>query len=129
MSDQGNVDITEVRTVGLPTSDQERALAFYVGVLGFEVRVDEPFGDGNRWIEVAPPGAVTSIALTPHQDSQPIGVDTGVRLTSPDAVAAHAALLAAGVDVDAEVLRWPGVPPMFSFRDPDANVLYLVEPL
>ena len=129
MTDQANVGITEVRTVGLPISDQDRAVAFYVGVLGFEIRVDEPFGDGNRWIEVAPPGAVTSIALTPHQDGQPIGVDTGVRLTAPDAVAAHATLLAADVDVDPEVMRWPGVPPMFSFRDPDANVLYLVEPM
>jgi lactoylglutathione lyase len=28
--------ITEVRTVGIPVNDQDRALAFYVGKLGFE---------------------------------------------------------------------------------------------
>jgi hypothetical protein len=26
-----------------------------------------------------------------------------------------------------DVLRFPGVPPMFSFRDPDGNTLYVVE--
>ena len=56
-----------------------------------------------------------------------VGVDTGVRFTTEDADADHAALAAAGVDVDAEVLHFPGVPPMFSFRDPDGNTLYLVE--
>jgi catechol 2,3-dioxygenase-like lactoylglutathione lyase family enzyme len=129
MSEQGSIEITQVRTVGVPTTDQDRAVAFYVGTLGLELRVDEPFGDGLRWIEVAPTGADTSIALAPAPDGQAVGVDTGVRLTATDAAAAHAALLAAGVDVDAEVLRWPGMPPMFSFRDPDANVLYLVEPM
>jgi len=55
------------------------------------------------------------------------GVDTGIRFTIEDADAAHAHLLANGVDVDPEVMRWPGVPAMFSFRDPDGNTLYLVE--
>jgi hypothetical protein len=54
-------------------------------------------------------------------------VDTGVRFTTGNAGADHAALSAAGVDVDQEVLRFPGVPPMFSFRDPDGNTLYVVE--
>jgi predicted enzyme related to lactoylglutathione lyase len=36
-------------------------------------------------------------------------------------------LKAAGADVDAEILRIPGVPAMFSFRDPDGNRLYIVE--
>jgi lactoylglutathione lyase len=76
---------------------------------------------------LAPAGAATSIALAPAPDGAPVGVDTGIRLASTDADADHAALLAAGVDVDPEVMRWPGVPPMFSFRDPDANILYLVE--
>ena len=54
------------------------------------------------------------------------GVETGIRLTTPDADAAHAALLAHGVDAS-DVLRWPGVPPMFSFRDLDGNGLELVQ--
>jgi catechol 2,3-dioxygenase-like lactoylglutathione lyase family enzyme len=121
------VHVTAVRTVGVPVTDQDRALDFYVGVLGFEKRVDAPFGGGLRWIEVAPPGGDTTVALAPAPDGHPVGVDTGVRLHTTDATADHAELLGRGVDVDPDVLRYPGVPPMFSFRDPDGNTLYLVE--
>ena len=47
-------------------------------------------------------------------------------LTTGDADAANAAFSARGVDVD-DVLRWPGVPPMFAFRDQDGNGLEIVE--
>jgi catechol 2,3-dioxygenase-like lactoylglutathione lyase family enzyme len=53
-------------------------------------------------------------------------VETGIRLTTPAADAANAAMRAQGVDVD-DVLRWPGVPPMFAFRDQDGNGLEIVE--
>ena len=120
------IGITDVRTVGIPVADQERSLAFYSGVLGFETRMDSPF-PGGRWIEVAPPGAAATIALTATREGTSAGVDTGIRFTTRNATTDHAALAAAGVDVDAEVLRYPGVPPMFSFRDPDGNTLYVVE--
>jgi hypothetical protein len=55
------------------------------------------------------------------------GIDTGIRFTTEDAEADHADLRARGVDVDPDVLRWPGVPAMFSFRDADGNVLFVVE--
>ncbi|MFI5802274.1 VOC family protein [Streptomyces sp. NPDC051561] len=113
--------VTQVATVGIAVSDQQKALEFYVGELGFEVRRDAPFGPG-RWIEVAPPGAATTIALVPT------GVPAGVRLTTADAGAAHTQLRARGVDTDEEVLRMgPGVPPMFAVRDPDGNSLILIE--
>jgi predicted enzyme related to lactoylglutathione lyase len=118
--------ISDVRTIGVPVSDQQRALEFYGGVLGFETRMDSPF-PGGRWIEVAAPGATTTIALAAAQEGTPTGVDTGIRFTTADATADHAALTAAGVRMDGEVLRFPGVPPMFSFRDPDGNTLYIVE--
>jgi catechol 2,3-dioxygenase-like lactoylglutathione lyase family enzyme len=119
--------IAQVGTVGVPVTDQDRALDFYVHKLGFEKRMDAPFGQGLRWIEVAPPEAVTTIALMPAPESTPVGVDTGIRLTSGDAEADHTDLLARGVDADAGIMRWPGVPPMFAVRDPDGNVLYVVE--
>jgi predicted enzyme related to lactoylglutathione lyase len=118
--------ISDVRTVAVPVRDQQRALEFYGGVLGFETRMDSPF-PGGRWIEVAAPGATTTIALPPAPEGTATGVDTGIRFTTADATADHAALTAAGVDVDADLLRFPGVPPMFSFRDPDGNTLYVVE--
>jgi lactoylglutathione lyase len=118
--------ITDVRAVGIPVVDQERALAFYVDTLGFETRLDVPLGGGNRWIEVAPPGAATSIALVSANEGVPAGVETGVRCIVDDADAAHAALRARGVSTG-DVLRWEGIPPMFAFRDQDGNGLELVE--
>lgn len=119
--------VTAVSTVAVPVTDPDRALDFYVGTLGFEKRLDASFGAGQRWIEVAPPGARTTIALAPSTDRTPTGADTGIRLSTPDAEADHADLRARGVDTDPEVMRWPGVPPMFSLRDPDGNTLYVVE--
>ena len=120
-------NITGVPTVGVPVSDQAAAVDFYVDVLGFEKRRDAPFG-GGRWIEVAPPGSATSIALVPIGAGQSAGIDTGIRLSTEDAEADHAALLSAGIDADAEIMRLGDVaPPMFAFRDPDGNRLVLVE--
>src|SRR6266568_7500554 len=106
------VQISRVHTVAIPVSEQERALAFYRGTLGFEMRRDATFGAGDRWIEVAPSGAETTVALPPAHPGVKAGVDTGLRLATPDAKTAHAALTAAGVDVD-DVLDFPGAPPMF----------------
>ena len=81
--------ITDVRTIAIDVSDQDRALAFFTDTLGFEKRLDAPMSPTSRWIEVAPPGATTSIALNATQDAQDVGTDTGIRFTAPDASAAH----------------------------------------
>ncbi|MGA2008980.1 MAG: VOC family protein [Solirubrobacteraceae bacterium] len=125
-SAQPTVQIQAVRTIGVPVTDQDRALAFYVDTLGLRTRIDVPLGHGKRWIVVTPPQGTASIALVAADDHQPAGVETGIRLVSRDAEAAHAALIAHGVDAD-EVLHWEGVPPMFSFRDQDGNGLEIVE--
>jgi catechol 2,3-dioxygenase-like lactoylglutathione lyase family enzyme len=109
-----------IATVGVPVSDQERALEFYVGTLGLEKRRDVPFADGKRWVEVAPPRAETTIALVAP------GTPTGIRLATNDVDGKHADLRAQGVDAE-EVLRWHGAPPMFAFRDPDGNPLEFIE--
>jgi catechol 2,3-dioxygenase-like lactoylglutathione lyase family enzyme len=118
--------ITGVHTVGVPVSDQDRAIDFYVGTLGFAKRLDADMGGGRRWIEVAPEGSAITIALVAAHDSVPAGVETGIRFTATDADAVHAEMLGNGVDAD-DVLRWPGVPPMFAFRDPDGNGMEIVE--
>jgi catechol 2,3-dioxygenase-like lactoylglutathione lyase family enzyme len=115
--------ITDVTAVAVPVRDQDAALAFYDDTLGFEKCLDAPFGDG-RWVTVAPAGASTSIALVAGDSA---GVDTGIRLGTTDAAADQANLRATGVDVDQELLRYPGVPPMFTFRDADGNTLVVVE--
>ncbi|MFC6156589.1 VOC family protein [Kribbella jiaozuonensis] len=117
--------ISEIRTVGVPVTDQDRAVAFYTETLGFEVLMDAPLPQfGGRWIVVAPAGSSASIALVPASEGNPAGVDTGIRMGSQDAKAAHQHFLDSGVDTD-ELLEWPGVPPMFSLRDQDGNRLYV----
>ncbi|MGC2486295.1 MAG: VOC family protein [Acidimicrobiales bacterium] len=55
--------ITDIGIVSIPVTDQDRAVAFYAGVLGFEVINDSPKGPEMRWVQLAPPGATTSITL------------------------------------------------------------------
>lgn len=115
--------ITGVRTIGINVRNQDDAIAFYVDTLGFEKRIDAPISPTMRWIEVAPPGATTSIALNADASG---GTDTGIRFTVPDAAAEHAAMGDRGVDVG-ELSRWDDVPPMFAVDDPDGNRFYVVE--
>jgi catechol 2,3-dioxygenase-like lactoylglutathione lyase family enzyme len=116
--------ITGVRTVSVPVDDQEQALRFYLDTLGFTVLRDEPIPTG-RWIELAPGGDNVVVTLEQATADVTRGPIT-IRFTTDDAAAAHAALNAAGVDTD-EILQWPGVPPMFAFRDPDGNAFSITE--
>ncbi len=119
--------ISAIAAIGIPVTDQDRALEFYSGTLGLEKQLDVPLPQlGSRWITVAPPGSATTIALVRAQDGVPAGIETGVRLTTPDAAAANQRLRECGVDVG-ELLHWEGVPPMFAFHDPDGNGLEIVQ--
>ncbi len=126
-----SLHLTEIGRVAVPSPDQDAALAFYVDALGFTLTTDDTFADGQmRWIEVTPPAGGTPLALVPPRPGGPTGVETGIILSSSSIDADHAALSAAGVDVDPEVVRWgPPVPPMFNLRDPNGNTLMIVEPL
>ncbi len=127
MNDTTKARITAVSTIGTPVKDQDRALDFYVATLGLEKRMDAPVPQlGGRWIVVAPAGSETTLALVPESEDAPPGVETGIRLATDDAEAAHASLGSADVAVG-ELLRWEGVPPMFALSDPDGNGLEVVE--
>ena len=127
MNEQTTHLIDDVLTIGVPVSDQDRALTFYRDKLGLEALRDLPLPQfGGRWIEVAPARGMVTIALVPAREGVPSGVQTGIRLKVADAGAVHAELEARGVEVG-EMLRWPGVPPMFGFRDQDGNALEIVE--
>jgi catechol 2,3-dioxygenase-like lactoylglutathione lyase family enzyme len=118
--------INDVRTIAITVKDQDEAINFYVGTLGFEKRFDAPISPELRWIEVAPPGAAVSISLTPPSDATDVPGDTGIRFTVPDAAAEHTAMAERGVAVG-ELLTWEGIPPMYVFDDPDGNRFYIVE--
>lgn len=120
--------ITKVGRVMVPVSDQDQAISFYTTRLGFSVAADVPFGDGDRWVEVAPPGGGAAVALVPPQGGYQPGRMTGIALESPDPAADHAELQRRGVDVDAQLMGGDGtVPLMFFFRDHDGNQLMIVQ--
>lgn len=119
--------ITRLANVIIPSVDQDAALEFYTGVLGLEKRVELPFGEGNRWIEVAPAGAETPIAICPPGPNVTTPKETGISLATEDVEAFHAHLKERGVDVDAEVSRFGDTPPLFWFRDPEGNNLMAVQ--
>ena len=117
--------VTRIGTVIVPVSDQDEALKFYVGKLGFEKRIDGEYAPGERWVEVAPPGAATTIALVPPRAAA-AGIE--VSFATRDAAADHAELRARGVEADEALIRMGEfVPPMFTFRDPDGNRFRMVQ--
>jgi predicted enzyme related to lactoylglutathione lyase len=124
-----SVQVSKIANVIIPVSDQDGALAFHTDVLGLELRADIPMGDAGRWIEVAPSGADTTIAICPPGPGTTAGgKDTGITLQTDDIDAYHGHLKGHGVDVDAEVSRFGDpVPPLFWFRDPENNTLMVVE--
>jgi catechol 2,3-dioxygenase-like lactoylglutathione lyase family enzyme len=136
--------ISEVGTVFVPVSDQDRSLEFFVDKLGFEKRAEFAYGEQHRWIEVAPPGAANALALVPPSEGASAGGDVArCAFATADIETAHATLRARGVDVDA-VIAQAGtarsglvstavsvedpVPPQFFVRDPDGNRFLIVQP-
>lgn len=118
--------ITRVGTVIIPVHDQAEAVTFYTETLGFEIRLDTEFRPGDRWVEVAPPGAATTIALVPIREGEPNTII--VSFATGDADADHAVLRTNDVDVDDAVIRMGEyVPPMFTYRDADGNQFRVVE--
>jgi catechol 2,3-dioxygenase-like lactoylglutathione lyase family enzyme len=125
--------ITQLATVTVPVADQDRAIDFYTGTLGFEKRLDFTYDTGERWVEVVPPGAGTSLNLVA---SEAPGIETRVILLSTDVDGDRAEFGRAGIDVGellpvGSVTYWGGAPlagnpPMFLIRDPDGNSLLVV---
>jgi catechol 2,3-dioxygenase-like lactoylglutathione lyase family enzyme len=85
--------------------DQDQALRFYTEVLGFEPRIDQPLGNGDRWLTVGAPGQDVELllepsghpAVAPYRDA--LAAD-GIPLASfavDDIHAEHERLVAAGV--------------------------------
>lgn len=123
--DADSPTITGIAAVAIPVTDQDRTKALFED-LGFETTFDVELAEGFRWIDMAVPGAATSLAVIASGEELPVGVDTGIRLLTPDARAARAAMIERGLDVD-ELLDWPTAPLMFSFRDLDGNRFYVAE--
>ncbi|MEU5883876.1 VOC family protein [Spirillospora sp. NPDC047279] len=118
--------ITRVQRLSLPVTDQDRAKDFYTGALGFQLLGDTPvpFGDDARWLEVAPPGAATSLVLTTWLEMEPGGV-TGLMLETADLDADLARLRDAGVTAHGPTdTPWGR---QATFTDPDGNGFVLAQ--
>ncbi|MBE9373684.1 VOC family protein [Saccharopolyspora sp. HNM0983] len=127
MTESTPTTVSNIGVVMFSVTDQDAALAFYTGKLGFEVRADSAFGENGemRWLEVAPPGSRTRLALNPPMGGQPGGGMIGVE--TADVTAEHARLSAVGGVDPSEPMSSPGTPYMFMVQDPDGNTVAVVE--
>lgn len=91
--------------VALVVPDYDDALRFYVDAVGFTLVEDADRGDGTRWVVVSPGEGSAALLLARAADDRQraaIGNQAGGRvgffLTTEDFAAAHARMLAAGVE-------------------------------
>jgi len=100
--------IQGIQIVSVPVADQERARAFYVDTLGFEIRADDSWGEGMRWVEVAPKGSAISLTLVTWFESMPPGTMQGLVVGADDIQATYDELDARGVPLDFPPTEMPG---------------------
>jgi catechol 2,3-dioxygenase-like lactoylglutathione lyase family enzyme len=112
--------LTTLKLVSVPVADQDEARAFYVEALGFSVVRDERFGERQRWLEVAPPGGGTSVALVTWFEAMPPGSAQGLVLSSDDVEHDHAELSGRGVPFASGIESAPWGR-FATFTDPDGN--------
>lgn len=73
--------IQKVGQIMLYVNNQDQARDFWTEKLGFQVIAEEDHGQGMRWIEIAPPGADTTIVL---QNKEFVAkMDPGLNLGTP----------------------------------------------
>jgi catechol 2,3-dioxygenase-like lactoylglutathione lyase family enzyme len=123
----------------IPVSDVDRAKEFYLKQAGFELLVDTPIGDGQRIVQLTPPGSACSIGFGAGVTDAAPGSAKGLHLVVSDVVAARELLVQRGTQVS-EVRHvgeagWaPGPHPerasyssFAEFTDPDGNLWLLQE--
>jgi predicted enzyme related to lactoylglutathione lyase len=115
--------ITSFEIISIPVSDPQAAKAFYQHTLGFALINESPMGPEMTWIQLAPKGSATTIALvTWFPNMKPGGVQ-GLMFNTDDLDADHAALTAKGVKLSAISSEPWGR--YATFNDPDGNGLII----
>lgn len=124
--------IEHVGLVGIWVSDQDAAIDFYIGKLGFQLLTDIGGEDGYRWVEVAPFGAETGIILARPDDAQDksaadlIGTSSFIFHTA-DIATTYRELSGQGVTFTEPPAMQPWGMIQARFVDPDNNNFILVE--
>jgi catechol 2,3-dioxygenase-like lactoylglutathione lyase family enzyme len=89
-----------IEIVSIPVTDQERAKVFYEQTLGFALLEDGPFGEGLRWVQLAPrKDDATSIALVNWFENMMPRALQGLVIGVDDINAKRQGLIANGVEV------------------------------
>jgi catechol 2,3-dioxygenase-like lactoylglutathione lyase family enzyme len=118
--------IRSFEIISIPVSDQERAKRFYRDTLGFELLREESMGSTGKWIQLAPRGCSTTIALVTWFDAMRPGGLQGVMLNSTDIDRGTRELAGRGLEMT-EIKQEPwGRYSMF--KDPDGNGWILRQP-
>src|SRR5215212_5464753 len=94
----------KLELVPIPVSDVDRAKAFYVDQVGFNLDHDVQPGNGMRIVQLTPPGSACSIVIgTGMSDlsSTPPGSVKGLHLVVADARKAGEMLASRGIEVSA----------------------------
>jgi catechol 2,3-dioxygenase-like lactoylglutathione lyase family enzyme len=109
----------KLELVAVPVSDVDRAKAFYVDQVGFNLDHDHLVTEDLRFVQLTPVGSACSIAFgTGVVDSEP-GSVAGLQLVVDDVHAARAELVERGVDAsDVQDFPWGS---FTFFSDPDGN--------
>src|SRR2546426_438769 len=119
----------KLELVPVPVSDVDRAKAFYVEKVGFNVDLDVQPGNGMRVVQLTPPGSSCSIVigtgLGEISEMQP-GTVKALHLVVADITKAREELAGRGVKVG-EVDEHPRGIKYVHFSDPDGNTWLLQE--
>ena len=100
--------IKRIKFLGIPVRDQERALQFYTGKLGFRILTDQEFSTTQRWIELSIPGAETGVVLfTPEGHEDRIGTFVHTSWEVDNVEKTYQELLGRGVEFTAPPQKQP----------------------
>ncbi|MBV9543034.1 MAG: VOC family protein [Chloroflexi bacterium] len=109
----------KLELVAVPVSDVDRARAFYVDQVGFNLDHDYTVSDEIRFVQLTPAGSACSIALGKGITRAQPGSLQGLQMVVSDIQAAHSHLVERGVPVS-DVQDFPWGRFVF-FSDPDGN--------
>ncbi len=116
--------ISQLKFVGIPVRDQDRALTFYRDKLGFKIHTDQPMGK-QRWIELKIPGAETLVVLfTPEGQESRVGTFFNGAFTCDNLDKTYEELKSRGVEFTQEPKKEPWGS-FAQFKDSEGNTFVL----